>query len=85
MTDPIRTPLKAEDYTQLYRQSIADPDNFWSEQAQRFVTWFEPWDKVSAYDFKSGHIAWFTNARLNVSYNCLDRHLETRGDQTAII
>ncbi|QFY44267.1 acetate--CoA ligase [Candidatus Methylospira mobilis] len=85
MTDPIRTPLKAEDYTQLYRQSIADPDNFWSEQAQRFVSWFEPWDKVNASDFKSGHIAWFTNARLNVSYNCLDRHLETRGDQTAII
>jgi acetyl-CoA synthetase len=85
MTDPVSTPLTTEDYTRLYHQSIANPDRFWAEQAERFITWFKPWDAVNTSDFKNGHIAWFTNAELNVSYNCLDRHLETRGDQTAII
>jgi acetyl-CoA synthetase len=85
MTESIPTPLTAADYADLYKQSIANPDAFWAEQAKRFVSWFEPWDAVNASDFNSGHIAWFANAKLNVSYNCLDRHLETRGDQTAII
>jgi acetyl-CoA synthetase len=49
------------------------------------VTWFKPWDKVLDWDFTKGHIRWFEGGKLNVSYNCLDRHLATRGDQVAII
>ena len=69
----------------MYQRSIDDPDGFWAEQAQVFVTWFSGWDKVSEWDFTTANIRWFEGATLNVSYNCLDRHLESRGDQTAVI
>lgn len=72
-------------YLQMYERSIKQPDEFWSEQASQFVTWSKPWQKVREYDFSSGHIQWFQGGKLNVSFNCLDRHLEARGDQTAII
>ena len=72
-------------YQEMYQQSINDPDTFWADQARQFVTWFKPWDKVQNCDFKEVSIKWFEGAKLNVSYNCLDRHLESRGDQTAII
>jgi acetyl-CoA synthetase len=72
-------------YQEMYKQSVDDPEGFWAEQAKQFVTWFKPWDKVLDWDFTKGHIRWFEGATLNVSYNCLDRHLEQRGDQVAII
>lgn len=72
-------------YRRMYQASLDTPDAFWSEQAETTLDWFQSWDQVSSVDFKSGHIRWFENAKLNVSYNCLDRHLATRGDQTAII
>ena len=72
-------------YREMYKRSIEDPDGFWAEQADAFVTWEKRWDKVSSFDFTSADIRWFEGAKLNVTYNCLDRHLETRGDQTAII
>ncbi|TCO83686.1 acetyl-coenzyme A synthetase [Plasticicumulans lactativorans] len=72
-------------YQEMYARSVNDPDGFWAEQAEQFVTWFKRWDKVSDNDYKAGRIRWFDGARLNVSYNCLDRHLEKRGDQVAII
>ena len=72
-------------YQEMYKQSVDDPEGFWAEQAKQFVTWFKPWDKVLDWDFSRGHIRWFDGATLNVSYNCLDRHLEQRGDQVAII
>ena len=72
-------------YQEMYKQSVDDPEGFWAEQAKQFVTWFKPWDKVLDWDFTKGHIRWFDGATLNVSYNCLDRHLEQRGDQVAII
>ena len=68
-------------YNDMYQHSINDPDGFWAEQAKEFVTWYKPWTKVTEWDFHRGHIRWFEGAKLNVSYNCLDRHLETRGDQ----
>lgn len=79
--------INAEQYQEMYKRSIDDPDGFWAEQAKKYVTWFKPWDTVSDWSFQQDdlHIQWFKNAKLNVSYNCLDRHLETRGDQTAII
>ncbi len=72
-------------YQEMYALSVHDPDRFWDEQARRFLDWISPWEKVSECDFSSGHIRWFEGAKLNVSHNCLDRHLDTRGDQTAII
>jgi len=74
-----------DQYRDLYEKSISDPDTFWSEVADR-ITWYKKWDTVREFDFVKGNIKWFDGAKLNVSYNCLDRHVEAgHGDQTAII
>ncbi len=80
-----RAHINDSQYQEMYQRSIDDPDGFWGEQAEIFLDWSKPWDKVRHYDYKKGDIRWFEGATLNVSYNCLDRHLETRGEQTAII
>ena len=72
-------------YESMYEKSISDPESFWASQADEFVSWFTKWDSVLDWDYHKGHIRWFEGATLNVSYNCIDRHLETRADQTAII
>ena len=72
-------------YKEMYKRSVDDPDGFWSEKAEEFVSWNKKWDKVSKFDFEKAEIKWFEGARLNVSYNCLDRHLDSRGDQVAVI
>jgi acetyl-CoA synthetase len=77
--------INAEIYHTMYRRSIEEPEIFWAEQATQFLTWDKTWDNVMDYDFTKGYCRWFAGGKLNVSYNCLDRHLETRGDQTAII
>jgi acetyl-CoA synthetase len=79
--------INADQYEKMYKQSIEDPETFWAEQANIYVDWFKPWDTVTdwSFDQKDLHIKWFEGAKLNVSYNCLDKHLATRGDQTAII
>ena len=76
--------LSQADYARLYRQSVDDPDTFWAEQAKR-LDWIKPWSSVQQSDLRTGQAIWFQDAQLNVSYNCLDRHLATRGDQPAII
>ena len=80
-----RAHINNEQYLAMYQRSIDDPEGFWAEQATEFIDWIKPWDKVRDYDYTKGHISWFEGATLNVSYNCLDRHLEARGEQTAII
>ncbi|MGE7965478.1 acetate--CoA ligase [Pseudomonas sp. NPDC089918] len=77
--------LSQDDYQRLYRQSIEHPSTFWAEQATRFLDWSAPWQTVQRYDLKTGEASWFAGGQLNVSYNCIDRHLEKRGDQIAII
>jgi acetyl-CoA synthetase len=72
-------------YKEMYKRSIDDPEGFWAEQADEFLHWFKKWDTVMDCDFHKARIRWFEGAKLNVSYNCLDRHLETRADQVAII
>ncbi len=72
-------------YKEMYQRSVDDPEGFWAEQAEKFVTWFKPWDEVLNWDFHKAKIRWFDDAELNVAYNCVDRHLETRGDQVAIL
>ena len=63
-----------EDYSKEYLLSVNDSDEFWSEKAER-LDWFEKWEKVSDVDFSKPEIKWFINGKLNVSYNCLDRHV----------
>lgn len=75
-----------DQYRRMYAQSMMHPDNFWSEQAEKFITWYKKWDKVQEWSFTNDvNVKWFLGGNLNVAYNCLDRHLEKRGDQTAII
>ena len=75
-------------YTEMYNRSIEDPEKFWAEEADKFV-WFKKWDQVRKYNYnvKNGPISieWFKGGKTNITSNCLDRHLETRADQTAII
>ncbi len=79
--------ITAAEYAEMYQQSVDDPEGFWSEQAEKYLSWFKPWNSVSDWSFDENdlHIKWFEGGEINVSYNCLDRHLETRGDQVAII
>ena len=72
-------------YGAMYERSIADPEAFWSEQANAFLDWITPWREVVRADMQQGRIAWFSGGELNVSVNCIDRHLPARADQTAII
>jgi len=74
-------------YEQMYKRSVEDPEGFWAEQADEFLDWFKKWDKVLDWSYQEDdlHIKWFEGGKLNVCHNCVDRHLESRGDQTAII
>jgi len=77
--------LNQEQYQAMYQRSLAEPESFWAEQAQKFLSWDAPWQQVLDYDYSKGFISWFKGGKLNVSVNCLDRHLSTRGEQVAII
>lgn len=79
------THMDDETYRAMYAESINSPETFWAKQAEKYVTWFKGWERVSHADFGSGDIRWFEGGKLNASYNCLDRHLESKGDDTAII
>ena len=94
MADPIfevkphireRAHIKSmEDYQRLYRLSLDSPEWFWGEQA-RTLDWFHPWNNVLDADYQEIDFAWYSGGRLNVCFNCVDRHLEKHGDRTAII
>ena len=77
--------INKQKYSQMYRQSIEQPDQFWAEQASEFLTWDKPWQSVSSYDFAAGEATWFGGGQLNVAVNCIDRHLPARAEQTALI
>ena len=73
-------------YQAMYKRSVEDPDGFWADMANEHVHWFRKWDKVADWTFDGDvSIRWFDGARVNVAYNCLDRHLEERGDKPAIL
>ncbi|MGB4073640.1 acetate--CoA ligase [Pseudomonas sp.] len=80
-----RAHLDNDDYQRLYQQSIEQPEIFWAEQAKAFLDWSKPWTSVQQGDLLSGQGSWFKGGQLNVSYNCIDRHLEKRGEQIALI
>ena len=77
--------LNKDTFRQMYQQSIEAPEDFWAEQAGKLLHWHQPWKKVSCGDFAKADSKWFEGAKLNVAYNCIDRHLERRGEQTSII
>ncbi len=81
-----RALIDAEGYAELYAHSINDNEAFWSEQAGR-IDWIKPFTKVKDVSFEKDdlHIKWYEDGTLNVCYNCVDRHLESKGDDTAII
>ena len=80
-----RTLIDGDTYQRMYRQSIEKPDVFWADQAKTFLDWYQPWHTVSDADLPNGTIRWFDGGELNVSVNCIDRHLPSRANQTAII
>lgn len=80
-----RSHLDRTRFQELYQQSIASPDEFWAEQADELLHWHQRWQSVSSSDFNKAEASWFTGAKLNVAFNCIDRHLEQRGEQIAII
>ena len=72
-------------YLEMYDASINQPESFWREQANEFLTWSKPWETLTESNFIAGQVKWFIGGELNASFNCIDRHLKTRGDQIAII
>ena len=74
-------------YLELYQQSIEQPEAFWAQQATDYLTWDKPWETTLSWSYQKEdlHIKWFDGGKLNVSTNCIDRHLKDKGDQTAII
>ena len=80
-----RTHILKEQYEAMYKASIDQPDQFWAEKAEEFISWFKPWNTLMKQDFTKGKVSWFIEGKLNATVNCIDRHLELRGSQTAII
>ena len=74
-----------EEYHQAYRRSIQDPESFWGEIAKENFVWHKPWDTVLNWDFTKPEVSWFEGAQLNITENCIDRHLSAKGDKTAIL
>ncbi len=80
-----RAHLKSmEEYERLYHRSLDDPESYWGKQAKR-IDWFHPWHSVFDADYQEIDFAWYSSGRLNACFNCVDRHLESKGEQTAII
>ncbi len=71
-------------YKEVYKESVQDPEAFWAEQASTFK-WRKPWKKVLQWDFDGPDVKWFVGGKLNITENCLDRHLKTNGDDIALI
>jgi acetyl-CoA synthetase len=74
-----------EEYYQVYRKSVRNPESFWEEIAEEHFLWRKKWDKVLDWDFSKPEIKWFDGARLNITENCIDRHIHIRGEKTAIL
>jgi acetyl-CoA synthetase len=74
-----------EEYFQVYRKSVRDPEGFWEEIAEEHFIWRKKWDRILSWDFKKPAVTWFEGAKLNITENCIDRHLAVRGQKTAIV
>ncbi|WP_028377258.1 acetate--CoA ligase [Leeuwenhoekiella sp. MAR_2009_132] len=74
-----------EEYFQVYRKSVRNPESYWEEIAEEHFMWHKRWDEVLSYDFEKPEFKWFEGAKLNITENCIDRHLRTHGNKTAIL
>ncbi|WP_010517296.1 acetate--CoA ligase [Croceivirga radicis] len=74
-----------EEYFQVYRRSVRNPENFWEEIAEEHFLWRKKWNNVLEWDFSKPEVKWFSGAQLNITENCIDRHLHVRGNKTAIL
>ena len=74
-----------EDFNTEYQESINNPESFWQKKAEETLDWFSNWDEVATSDMEAGEVAWFKTGKLNACFNCVDRHLETHTNKTAII
>lgn len=79
------THIDSATYERMYQRSVDDPQGFWGDMAEQFLHWEAPWDSVCEYDLAKGEASWFSGGKLNVSVNCIDRHLPARAAQTAFI
>lgn len=77
--------ISNDEFEELYKESINNPNQFWDQQARNYLSWDKEWDVVKESDLTKGEISWFKGAKLNASVNCIDRHLENNGEKTAII
>ena len=77
--------VSEEEFSDMYQHSITNPNEFWNEQASNYLEWISEWDQVSEHDFSKGQVSWFKGGKLNATVNCIDRHLASRANQTAII
>ena len=77
--------ISNDEFEELYKDSINNPDQFWDKQARNYLSWDKEWDVIKESDLTKGYISWFKGAKLNASVNCIDRHLENNGEKTAII
>ena len=76
--------ISEEDFNTEYQESINNPESFWQKKAEETLDWFSNWDEVAASDMEAGEVAWFKTGKLNACFNCVDRHLETHTNKTAI-
>ena len=77
--------ISEAEFKEMYKLSINSPEEFWSSQAKKYLDWFSGWDKVCSADLTKGEVKWFEGAKLNAAYNCIDRHLDSKANETAII
>ncbi len=77
--------ISNDEFEELYKESINNPDQFWDQQARNYLSWDKEWDVIKESDLTKGDVSWFKGAKLNASVNCIDRHLENNGEKTAII
>ena len=77
--------VSEEEFSDMYQHSITNPNEFWHKQASNYLEWISEWDQVSEHDFSKGQVSWFKGGKLNATVNCIDRHLASRANQTAII
>ena len=81
----MNTLFSESNYNALYQWSLSNPEAFWDSQAKHFLHWINPWTEVMHQDANRTHAKWFNGGKINVAYNCVDRHLEELGDKVAII
>ena len=77
--------MHLEEYYKIYRKSVKEPEAFWEKIAEENFTWYKKWDNVLEWDFKKPEVKWYQGAKLNITENCIDRHLSTKGNKTAIL